>query len=106
MTAEAPRTYINITLTRASLGVAEDVFAFLRTKSGGMVGYVPKKDITIDEQRVGVELSAKLSVKIIKSGSRYDLAEVQLDPGETVKLRVDRKTHQIVPIKSKPVYHE
>lgn len=104
MSAEAPRTYIKIALSRASLGDSEDVFAYFKTQNGGMVGHVPKKDITVDEQEVGPELSAKLSVKVLKSAPDYDLVEVQLEPGEIRELRVDHKTHEIIPIGSKKLY--
>lgn len=106
MGVEAPRTYINIALNRASLGDADNVFAYLDTPTGGMSGHVPRKDVTVIKQPIGVELAAKLSVKVVESHDDYDLTEVEIDRGETVILKVDRKTHQIIPIKSKPVYHE
>jgi hypothetical protein len=108
MSKEAPQTYVNITLNRASFGgdPGDDVFAIIEGEGGCIVGHVPGDDISIDRQEVSSHLSAKLKVKIVEEGEKWDAAEVQINPGEVRRLRIDKKTHKVLPIKMKAVYYE
>ncbi|MGA3292221.1 MAG: hypothetical protein ABSC49_03710 [Candidatus Microgenomates bacterium] len=100
-------TYLNIILTAASLGPADHTFAILRGGQGDVSwGYVPRKDIILDGQEVKPELTAKLKVKVIKSGDKWDLAEVEIKPGIILPLRIDKETHELLPIGTEPIYHE
>ena len=101
-------TYIKIIMNRASLGDIESVFAELKTSGRGVIiGDVPGKDIIVDKQQfTGKTFTGRLTVKVLQKLPDCDLVEVELKPKEFRKLRVDRKTHEVLPLKEVSVYFE
>jgi len=103
------RTFINIIINRASLGNAEQVFAEIQSVDGeaNYPTYVPRKDITINEQSLnGQRLSARLAVDIIDEHNDYYLVETEGEKGCKVRLRVNKKEGKIEPVSHGSIFKE
>lgn len=106
MASERKTTFINIIMNRGSFGDSDHTQVVLRGESGGLPAEVPVKRVTVDEQKVSREISGTLEVDIVKEFPDFDLAEVEIRPGETHQLRIDKKSHLIKPIRMVPEYYE
>lgn len=99
------KTFVTITLNRASLGEASHVFAMVDSIPDfpNHIAYVPQKDITINQQLVGKEISAKLKVKIVEENQDGFVVETE-DSGNQVRWKINREG-KIIPAKLKPIFN-
>lgn len=104
LTKTPKEIFVPITLNRASLGEAPHVFAKINAAPGSPnhIAYVPRRDIIVNQQPVGEEISAMLKVRIVEEGQDGFLVETE-DEGNPVRWRVDREG-KIIPARLEPVF--
>jgi len=88
---------IPIKMNRASIGDSKYPFVVLKSseEGSGIVAWVPKDRITIDQQGVGRTFTGILYVDIVEENEERLLVKTDSQQGE-IRLWVDRKTGHVI----------
>ncbi len=100
------KTFVEVAFNRSGLGDSDHTHVVIVGTAGGVPADVPRKDLIVNKQKINRELLGTLEVNVVEDHGSWDLVEVEIRPGEIHHLRVDKSTHQLVPIRMQPVYYE
>jgi len=96
---------IQLRVNRASLGKAEHVFVFMKSIDDvpDLPFYAPRRLITINEQPLRAELSARLKADVVEVFEDGFLVETMDSQGEKVRFRINGEG-RLVPSRYEPVF--